>query len=179
MTRLRAILVAGLVGGLVAACSGPGGGYGYGVGAGVAATATPVATVAASQTPAATATDSSSGGKSDYDYGGGSGGRYGSGGSTARSPAGSAAPGTVQLTGFAFQPGSLTVGAGTTVSFVNDDPADHRLVEGENGTAVTGSSIDATVAPGATAMVVLSKAGTVRITCTIHPSMNLTVTVTP
>jgi plastocyanin len=91
---------------------------------------------------------------------------------------GSVAPGTVQLSGFKFVPATLTVAAGSTLNFVNADSVDHTVVEGENGAPAAGQS-PLTVSPGKSVSLPIATAGMVKVTCTIHPSMNLTLTVTP
>jgi plastocyanin len=154
VARLRWIALLATTALALVACSGSGSGSG---GAGQAS-----ATVA----PAASA-----GGGGGY-----SRGDYGVGGSS--SAPGSTAPGTVQLSGFTFVPAALTVAAGSTLSFVNADSVDHAVVEGENGAPAAGQS-PLTVSPGKSVSLPIATAGTVRVTCTIHRSMNLTLTVTP
>jgi plastocyanin len=175
MTPRRAILIGGVLGLVLAACTGPGAGYG----GALAPVATPTPAPAASQAPAPSPSIAAAGDpKSEYGNDGyGGTGRYGGG--SAATPAGSTAPGTVQLSGYAFQPATLTVKAGTTVSFVNGDAAEHNIVEGQGGTATAGSSLRADVAPAATGTITFATAGTIQLTCTIHPTMSMTVTVTP
>jgi plastocyanin len=84
---------------------------------------------------------------------------------------------TVQLTGFAFSPAELTVTAGTTVTFVNNDGAAHTVTEGTDGTAAENARFDEQVADGAEVTVTFDDPGTYQVTCTIHPSMNMTVIV--
>jgi plastocyanin len=85
-----------------------------------------------------------------------------------------------------FDHGSLTIPAGTTVRFINPPSAAmHLLCVGENANCATnapgpsaltgGNSIQVT--PGETKEVTFDKAGTYKITCTLHPMMNLTITV--
>ena len=160
MGRLRWIAIMVVAALTIAGCSGSGSGGGaYGVGGNRSA--------APAAAPAATAVGGSDGGRGNYGY---------STGSSAR--AGSVAPGTVQLSGFKFQPATLTVAAGSTVSFTNADSVDHAIVLGESGMPAAGETPQP-VAPGKTVTIPFAAAGTVKLTCTIHPSMNLTVTVTP
>ncbi len=87
-----------------------------------------------------------------------------------------------------FQNPNVTIKAGQAVTF--NDPADtgnvHNLVTGSNGqfSAETGapsqfaSASGINFAPGQSMDVVFPTAGTYKITCTIHPGMEATVTVT-
>jgi plastocyanin len=158
MGRLRWIPVLVVAALTLAACTGSGGTGSGGTGNGGQA----------SQTVAPAASAGGGGGYSRGDYG--------VGGSS--SAPGSVAPGTVQLSGFKFVPAALTVAAGTAVSFANADSVDHTVVEGENGAPAPGQS-PLTVSPGKSVSIPFATAGTVKVTCTIHPSMNLTLTVTP
>lgn len=80
---------------------------------------------------------------------------------------------TVSLAGGAFSPTSLTVAAGTTVTFT--DTGGHTVTEGSNGTAVDDPIVDET--GGADIEVTFDEPGTYSITCKIHPNMNMTVRV--
>lgn len=73
----------------------------------------------------------------------------------------------------AFEPKSLTVTAGDTVVFANEDFYDHNVYS-ESGGNVFNLGIQA---PGQTNTVTLSTAGVVDVRCRIHPKMKLTVTV--
>jgi plastocyanin len=77
----------------------------------------------------------------------------------------------VSIAGFAFQPGSLEVAAGTTVTWTNDDPAPHTV------TAADGSFDSGTLASGATFSQVFDAAGTFAYACAIHPTMTGTIIV--
>jgi plastocyanin len=93
------------------------------------------------------------------------------------------------MAAFSFSHNSATVKAGQAVTF--DDPASgggvHNLVTGHNGSftaeagapsqfaAATGLSFS----PGDSKSITFPTAGTYTITCTIHPSMEATITVTP
>jgi plastocyanin len=83
----------------------------------------------------------------------------------------------VELTGFAFSPAELTVTSGTEVTFVNSDGTAHTVTEGSDGTAADGARFDEEIADGAEVTVTFDEAGTYQVTCTLHPSMNMTVTV--
>ncbi len=125
---------------------------------------------------AAAPSSATSGGYSGY---GGGKGDYSTGSASPAAGDASAAPGTIRLSGFAFQPTTMSVAAGTTLTFANDDGVAHDIVEGTDGTAADSSSVHVKLAPGATGTAVVARAGTLALTCTIHPSMNMTVTVTP
>lgn len=95
---------------------------------------------------------------------------------SASQPASSGAA-TVKMVGFQFDPTALTVKAGTKVTFTNSDSALHEVAEGENGKKADPSRFDESVKPGASTTITFDTAGTVHVTCLIHPTMNLTVTV--
>jgi plastocyanin len=80
---------------------------------------------------------------------------------------------TVSLAGGQFSPRSISIPAGTTVTFT--DTGGHTVTEGSNGTAVEDPIVDET--GGADIEVTFEEAGTYSITCRIHPGMNMTVTV--
>ena len=90
------------------------------------------------------------------------------------SPAPSAAPvGTpaVSIAGFAFAPATITVTAGTTVTWTNDDSASHTV------TADDGAFTSDTLASGAAFSQAFASPGTFAYHCAIHPSMKGTVIV--
>ncbi len=80
---------------------------------------------------------------------------------------------TVSMAGQAFSPSSLTIPAGTTVTFT--DTSGHTVTEGTDGTAVDDPIVDDD--GGSDVPVTFDEAGTYNITCKIHPSMNMTITV--
>ena len=81
-------------------------------------------------------------------------------------------PGSIRAVDFAFQPASLTVGAGTRVTFVNAGKAPHTL------TARDGSFDSGTIAAGGSWTRTFGTAGTFPFLCAIHPQMVGTVLVT-
>ncbi len=92
------------------------------------------------------------------------------------------------MSGSSFLQSSVTVKAGQAVKFIDaSDGAPHKLVIGTNGTwtATDGApsqlnnSAGMSINPGQTIDVVFSTPGTYPVTCTVHPAMQLTVTVTP
>ena len=81
---------------------------------------------------------------------------------------------TVSLEGGAFSPATLTIPVGTTVTFT--DTTGHTVTEGTDGTAVEDPIVDEE--GGADPIVVsFDEAGTYNLTCKIHPSMHMTITV--
>ena len=80
---------------------------------------------------------------------------------------------TVSLSGGAFAPSTLTIAAGTTVTFTNT--SGHTVTEGSDGQAVDDPIVDES--GGADVVVTFDDAGTYNITCKIHPNMNMTITV--
>ena len=76
-----------------------------------------------------------------------------------------------------FDPEELTIAVGTTVTFVNDAPFDHTVTEGTGGQAVEDPIIDDEVAVDGSTDYTFDEPGVYDITCRIHPSMQLTVTV--
>ncbi|HEX8941424.1 MAG TPA: cupredoxin family copper-binding protein [Candidatus Limnocylindrales bacterium] len=91
------------------------------------------------------------------------------------SSSGSAAPAAsgmaVTIKGFAFDPASLIVPVGASVTWTNQDPAGHTV------TADDGSFGSPTIQTGSTFSQTFAKAGTFSYHCSIHPSMKATVVV--
>lgn len=83
---------------------------------------------------------------------------------------------TVTISGSSFGD-DITVPAGTTVTFVNEDSLPHTVTHGSDGQPEDGALFDNDVAAGASTEVTFDEPGTFNVTCTIHPSMNMTVTV--
>jgi plastocyanin len=142
--HLAALLIAT---GVLAACGGPSG----------ATPATPAApatsaTSAASATPAAPAMSMPA----------------------TQSPAGApVATSTVAITNFAFSPATVTVKAGTTVTWTNKDEEAHTVTAQDKSFA--SPALDA----GQTYTHTFTKPGTYAYLCTIHPFMTAVVVVTP
>ncbi len=77
---------------------------------------------------------------------------------------------SVEIKGFAFNPATITVAKGTTVTWTNKDSAAHT---------VTGSGFDSgSLSKGQTFSYTFNEAGTFDYICTIHPSMKGKVIVT-
>jgi len=81
---------------------------------------------------------------------------------------------TVSLSGQQFSPSSLTIPVGTTVTFTNTST--HTVTEGTDGEPVADPIIDES---GGSEPIefTFDEAGTFNITCTVHPDMNMTITV--
>jgi plastocyanin len=79
----------------------------------------------------------------------------------------------VDQKGLAFSSGSLTVSAGTIVSFNNGDSTSHNIIVSGNGVNLN-SGLQA---PGVSFKAPFLKPGTYQVMCGIHPKMKMTVTV--
>lgn len=106
-------------------------------------------------------------------------GSSGYGGSSAAAAQCTAATATavsrsIELSGMAFVPACAKVAAGTAVTFTNDDAVAHT-VTADAGQAESFDS--GALAQGAQFAHTFATAGTVRIHCSIHPEMHLTVIV--
>jgi plastocyanin len=80
----------------------------------------------------------------------------------------------VQIKNFAFSPATLTVKAGTTVTWTNQDTDAHTVTSTGSG----GPLKSAALSTGQTYTYTFTTAGTYSYLCTIHPFMTATVTVT-
>ena len=78
---------------------------------------------------------------------------------------------TVAISGFAFQPAQITIKAGQTVTWTNEDPADHTV------TGDGGSFTSETLGHGARFRMAFDQPGTYRYVCALHPEMKGTVVV--
>jgi plastocyanin len=77
---------------------------------------------------------------------------------------------TVTIVNFAFSPAAVTVPAGTTLTWTNNDSAPHDISGGPLHSP--------TLSRGQTWSYTFSKAGTYGYICSIHPNMTGSVTVT-
>lgn len=86
---------------------------------------------------------------------------------------GSTQPGAneVWMQNLAFNPSSITVSVGTTITWTNKDSFTHNV------TSSTQAFSSGSMSPGATFSFKFNTAGTYNYTCTIHPGMNGTVIV--
>lgn len=87
-------------------------------------------------------------------------------------PPAAAGPNQVVIDGFAFAPATLTVPAGTTVTWINRDEEPHTVA------ASDGSFHSPGMGTGAVFTHTFSAAGTFDYVCSIHPMMRGTVVVT-
>jgi len=77
----------------------------------------------------------------------------------------------IHIKNLAYGNGSLTIAAGTTVEWVNDDPLAHTVV------ATDGAFDSGQIEPGVTWRRHFSVPGTYAYTCRPHPFMKGTITV--
>lgn len=97
------------------------------------------------------------------------GGGGGTGGTTATTVGAGGAQ--VVLKGFAFDPATVTIKAGESVTWTNQDSANHTVV------ADNGEFKSSDLANGATFTFKFDKAGSYAYSCSVHPSMKATVVV--
>jgi plastocyanin len=76
-----------------------------------------------------------------------------------------------------FDPAELTVAVGTEVVFVNGDAFAHTVTHGTDGQPVDDPIVDEEIEQNGSVRVVFDEPGTYDITCGIHPSMQMTITV--
>jgi plastocyanin len=82
----------------------------------------------------------------------------------------------VEILNSEFGP-DITIDAGTTVMWMNGDDFAHTATEGADGVAAADALFDLQLAAGASASYTFAEAGTYQVTCTLHPNMNMTITV--
>jgi plastocyanin len=92
------------------------------------------------------------------------------------SAAASGAATTVKIANLNFGP-DLTVAAGTNVTWVNNDIAPHTATEGSNGVKAPDARFDLQLPIGGSDSYTFVDAGNYQVTCTIHLTMNMTITV--
>ncbi|WP_280680549.1 cupredoxin family copper-binding protein [Kitasatospora sp. MAA19] len=95
---------------------------------------------------------------------------------TSGQPSAPAAANAVTIKNFAFSPATLTVKAGTTVTWTNTD-SDAHTVTSKQGSG--GPLQSAALATNDTYSYTFTQPGTYPYYCTIHPFMTATVEVTP
>jgi plastocyanin len=88
-------------------------------------------------------------------------------------PAAPVAGDAVNIDNFAFAPATLTVHAGSTVTWTNKDEEPHTVVANDGSFHSPGMGSQATFS------YTFPKAGTFDYVCSIHPFMHATVVVTP
>ena len=96
--------------------------------------------------------------------------------SVAPTGSGSATAVRVVITNFSFGP-NLTIAAGTTVTFMNADPVKHTASNGANGALASAPLFDLQLEAGASQSYTFTNPGTYQVTCTLHSTMNMTITV--
>ena len=84
---------------------------------------------------------------------------------------------TVIVEDIAFQTSELTVPVGSTVSWDNRDSVAHTVTHGTGGTPEESPLLDVPLPAGEQVSYTFEQAGTFAITCTIHPQMQMSVTV--
>jgi plastocyanin len=92
------------------------------------------------------------------------------------SPAASGAIGMVMIANLSFGP-DLTIAPGTTVTFMNGDSVPHTATQGSNGIKAADALFDLQLPAGSSKSYTFTDAGVYKVTCTIHPQMNMTITV--
>jgi plastocyanin len=95
---------------------------------------------------------------------------------TPATPASSAVPDVITIKNFAFNPETLTVRTGTTVTWVNQDEAIHQ-VDTDSGVPVTFTS--PSLDKGSSYEFTFTQPGTYSYHCTIHTEMKGTIIVEP
>ena len=95
----------------------------------------------------------------------------GNGASTTTTSSQSVSGNSISIVNFTFSPQTLTVSAGTTVTWTNNDSTTHRPISD------TGVFDGGNLAPNATFSFTFNTAGTFPYHCSIHPSMTGTVIV--
>ena len=96
--------------------------------------------------------------------------------SAAGSAAASGLTATVTIKNLSFG-NDLTVALGTKVIWDNKDVVVHTATNGINGLPANGALFDLALPIGGSASYTFDKAGTYQVTCKVHPSMNMTITV--
>lgn len=81
-------------------------------------------------------------------------------------------PNSVVIQNFAFSPSNLTVKAGTTVTWINQDSTTHTITS-DNGAFQSSEDLN----QGSNYTFTFSKAGTYPYHCSIHPNMKGTIVV--
>ena len=92
------------------------------------------------------------------------------------SAAASGAATMVEIAKLDFGPG-LSIAAGTTVTWMNNDTVPHTATQGSDGVKAPDALFDLQLAAGASDSYTFADAGTYQVTCTLHSNMNMTITV--
>jgi len=83
----------------------------------------------------------------------------------------------VRIRNSSYDPTELTIPAGTEVTFLNADGFTHTVTEGTDGQPVDDPIVDEDIDQNGSVSVTFDEPGTYNITCKIHSSMNMTITV--
>lgn len=97
--------------------------------------------------------------------------------STAASQSATSVGTVVKLSGFKFDPATLTIKVGTKVTFQNMDGVDHTVTNGKDGTPDANPLFDMSAPTGTSVDFTFTTAGTFNVTCKIHHAINMTITV--
>ena len=92
------------------------------------------------------------------------------------SAAASGAATMVEIAILDFGP-DLTIAAGTTVMWMNNDTVPHTATQGSDGVKAPDALFDLQLAVGASDSYTFADPGTYPVTCTLHRTMNMTITV--
>ena len=84
-----------------------------------------------------------------------------------------ASAGAIKIGNFAFEPSTLAVPSGTVLSWVNDDDAPHTVIGTDPDSPIKSLPLDT----GDRYSITLTKPGTYRYFCSLHPHMTGTVIV--
>jgi plastocyanin len=79
----------------------------------------------------------------------------------------------IVISNFTFEPSTLTVSAGTVVTWLNEDDAPHTVIGTDPGSPIKSQPLDT----GDGYSITLTKPGTYRYFCSLHPHMTGTVIV--
>ena len=83
----------------------------------------------------------------------------------------------VRIQNSSYDPTEVTIPAGTEVTFLNADGFTHTVTEGMDGQPVDDPIVDEEIEQNGSVSVTFDEPGTYNITCKIHSSMNITITV--
>ena len=83
----------------------------------------------------------------------------------------------VTISGRSFG-GDITIAAGSSVTFVNEDEFGHTATNGVDGVAAADALFDVSLSAGASSdPIVFDTSGVYDVTCKVHPTMSMTITV--
>ena len=108
--------------------------------------------------------------------GGGSSNTTTSAAPASSTPAASSGGAKVVMKNIQFNPKSLTVSKGTTVTWTNEDSVNHDVTK-TSGPGPNFASGHGNIGSGGTYKVTFNTPGTIKYRCTIHPGMEATIVV--